>query len=44
MSMDGSGGRLNSGDGGMRSINNQQQQQQQQQRGPGNFQSYFPLY
>ncbi|XP_012234120.1 ras GTPase-activating protein-binding protein 2 isoform X2 [Linepithema humile] len=35
MSMDGSGGRLNSGDGGMRSINNQQQQQQQQQRGPG---------
>ncbi|EZA61417.1 hypothetical protein DMN91_004218 [Ooceraea biroi] len=35
MSMDGSGGRLNSGDGGMRSMGGQQQQQQQQQRGPG---------
>ncbi|KMQ95685.1 ras gtpase-activating protein-binding protein 2 [Lasius niger] len=33
--MDGSGGRLNSGDGGMRSMGGQQQQQQQQQRGPG---------
>lgn len=32
MSLDGSGGRLNSGDG-MRSMG--QQQQQQQQRGPG---------
>ncbi|KAL6427673.1 hypothetical protein ACFW04_008851 [Cataglyphis niger] len=35
--MDGSGGRLNSGDGGMRSMGGQQQQQQQQQRGPGNL-------
>jgi len=34
--LDGSGGRLNSGDGGMRSMGGQQQQQQQQ-RGPGNF-------
>ncbi|XP_011688716.1 PREDICTED: ras GTPase-activating protein-binding protein 2 [Wasmannia auropunctata] len=32
--LDGSGGRLNSGDGGMRSMGGQQQQQQQQ-RGPG---------
>lgn len=32
--LDGSGGRLNSGDGGMRSMGGQQQQQQQ--RGPGN--------
>jgi len=38
MSMDGSGGRLNSGDGGMRSMGGQQQQQQ---RGPGNkYRSY----
>lgn len=36
--LDGSGGRLNSGDGGMRSMGGQQQQQQQQ-RGPGNFQT-----
>ncbi|XP_032680732.1 ras GTPase-activating protein-binding protein 2 isoform X1 [Odontomachus brunneus] len=35
MSLDGSGGRLNSGDGGIRSMGGQQQQQQQQQRGPG---------
>ncbi|XP_035736544.1 ras GTPase-activating protein-binding protein 2-like [Vespa mandarinia] len=35
MSMDGSGGRLNSGDGNMRPMGGQQQQQQQQQRGPG---------
>lgn len=34
--MDGSGGRLNSGDGNMRPMGGQQQQQQQQQRGPGN--------
>jgi len=34
MNMDGSGGRLNSGDGGMRSMGGQQQQQQ---RGPGNI-------
>lgn len=34
--MDGSGGRLNSGDG-MRSMGGQQQQQQQQQRGPGDL-------
>lgn len=34
MPMDGSGGRLNSGDGGMRSMGGQQSQQQQQ-RGPG---------
>lgn len=33
MSMDGSGGRLNSGDGNMRAMGGQQQQQQQ--RGPG---------
>lgn len=39
MSMDGSGGRLNSGDG-MRSMGGQQQQQQQQ-RGPGNLQIIY---
>lgn len=42
--MDGSGGRLNSGDGGMRSMGGQQQQQQQQQRGPGNLYINFPIY
>lgn len=38
ISLDGSGGRLNSGDGGMRSMGGQQQQQQ---RGPGNFAGIF---
>ncbi|KAH0953063.1 hypothetical protein HN011_002041 [Eciton burchellii] len=35
MNMDGSGGRLNSGDGGMRSMGGQQQQQQRGPGGPG---------
>lgn len=35
IAMEGSGGRLNSGDGNIRPMGGQQQQQQQQQRGPG---------
>lgn len=40
MSLDGSGGRMNSGDGGMRSMGGQQQQQ----RGPGNFYDIINTY